>query len=443
MSDPLYTCAKCSRRIYGTPTAVDAETNPICPDCAEEPMTYQLFDILPPAVEDALRESIREFGVIVPVVVDQHGQILDGHHRKRIADELGVDVAWSTIAVENEEHGKRIALDLNTNRRQVSRKERLRMVKHLSEAGHTTRAIAEAVGASKSQVDRDEAELSRAGQLDKPDKKVGKDGKVRPSKRPPVVTTTTEAEAEAVGEALDLLGDAAPEGPADPKKVKAKAKGKPPVSKPDFGGGVSHPAPFSAELLPLFAELLEGHDRVLDPFAGTGRIHDLPNTTVGVELEPEWAALHPDTIIGNALALPFANGEFDAICTSPTYGNRLADSHDAKDGSVRRSYTHDLGRDLTEDNSGAMQWGDDYREFHRAAWIEAVRVLRDSGLFVLNMKDHIRDGKWQDVSAFHAHILMELGLRFITVRPVVTGHLKQGENADQRVGAELVWVFEK
>ena len=98
--------------------------------------------------------------------------------------------------------------------------------------------------------------------------------------------------------------------------------------------------------------------------------------TVGVELEPEWADLHPDTFVGNALALKFDDADFDAVVTSPTYGNRLADHHNAKDGSVRRSYTHDLGRQLQEDNSGAMHWGPKYRDFHRKAWIEAKRVIR-------------------------------------------------------------------
>ncbi len=52
---------------------------------------FQLFDPLPPAVEAALRASIDRFGVLVPVAKDQHGNITDGHHRVRIADELGIE----------------------------------------------------------------------------------------------------------------------------------------------------------------------------------------------------------------------------------------------------------------------------------------------------------------------------------------------------------------
>jgi tRNA G10 N-methylase Trm11 len=84
--------------------------------------------------------------------------------------------------------------------------------------------------------------------------------------------------------------------------------------------------------------------------------------------------------------LPFADASIDAIVTSPTYGNRLADHHRASDPLLRRSYTHDLGRPLHSENSGAMQWGDAYRAFHRRAWAEAVRVLKPGGRFVLNVK---------------------------------------------------------
>lgn len=215
------------------------------------------------------------------------------------------------------------------------------------------------------------------------------------------------------------------------------------IRKPTIGG-ISHPARYSDALLPVFAELLADHKKVLDPFAGTGRIHELEgHITIGVEIEPEWATLHPDTIVGNALVLPFDDEEFDAICTSPCYGNRLADSHNAIDPGARHSYTHDLGRTLSKDSSGAMQWGDDYRKFHVMAWAEAIRVLRPGGVFVLNISDHIRNFTRCPVSAWHATILLNKGLKLIDCVPVSTSRLRAGENADARVDAELVWAFQK
>lgn len=104
----------------------------------------------------------------------------------------------------------------------------------------------------------------------------------------------------------------------------------------------SHPAKFPQYILARIALYVRAESRrlgrpvrVLDPFAGVGRIHNLPKRyaeTVGVELEAEWAACRSRTIVGNATKLPRKWTEtFDVVATSPCYGNRLADHHDAKD----------------------------------------------------------------------------------------------------------------
>ncbi len=208
---------------------------------------------------------------------------------------------------------------------------------------------------------------------------------------------------------------------------------------------ISHPAKYSEPLYATFDELLRSRERVLDPFAGVGGIHRLARdrrATVGVELEPEWARAHRDTIVGDARALPFDDESFDAICTSPTYGNRMADRYRG-DGTPRHTYTIAIGRDLTEGNSGAMQWGDEYRAFHEEAWAEAVRVLAPRGVFVLNIKDHIRKGTRVPVSGFHIRSLGRLGLHISDVVAVPLAGNRHGANGDLRVGYELVIAMEK
>jgi tRNA G10 N-methylase Trm11 len=207
----------------------------------------------------------------------------------------------------------------------------------------------------------------------------------------------------------------------------------------------THPAPFSKRLYQTIASEITRSRIVLDPFAGIGRIHEIGEIagvpTVGVEIEPEWARAHPRTICANSLNLPFADAIFDCIATSPVYGNRMSDHYRPKDSSHRRTYRTDLGRDLHPNNSGRLQWGEKYRDFHRQAWKESVRVLEPSGRFILNVSDHYRIGALQPVTAWHIEALEALGLRLTYHHKVRTQRYKEGSNRRLRADHESVLVF--
>ena len=85
---------------------------------------YQLLPELTPTEYAALRDSIAAEGIRVPVQVDEDGVILDGHHRARIADELGIDCPTVTVSNLDTETAKRtVALGLNLSRRHLNREQ--------------------------------------------------------------------------------------------------------------------------------------------------------------------------------------------------------------------------------------------------------------------------------------------------------------------------------
>jgi DNA modification methylase len=204
-----------------------------------------------------------------------------------------------------------------------------------------------------------------------------------------------------------------------------------------------HPAKYSNSLLKPMTDILLTHNciTVLDPFAGTGKIHTLPFETWALEIEPEWAMMHPRTIIGDALSMPFLDGQFDAVCTSPTYGNRMADNHIAKDASKRITYTHRLGRKLSTNNSGSLQWGEKYKQFHHKAWKECIRVVKPNGLVIINISNHIRKGVEIDVTGWHIQEMILQGCILIEKQNISTPRMGFGANSDKRVQHESLCVF--
>lgn len=203
-----------------------------------------------------------------------------------------------------------------------------------------------------------------------------------------------------------------------------------------------HPAVYPPQVLDAIDRALGYSRTVLDPFAGVGGIHALypKRQTYGIEIEREWAEQHERTVCGDAAwVLPsYEEGCFDAVATSPAYGNRMADQYDGRDGSKRFTYRLALGRPLTPGNSGGLQWGPEYRALHEAVWAECFRVVSPGGLFVLNCKDHIRKGRRQFVTAWHVATLCRLGFKYLGRERVPLRGIGLGANGGVRVGFEVV-----
>lgn len=224
-----------------------------------------------------------------------------------------------------------------------------------------------------------------------------------------------------------------------------------------MGDVAKHPAKFTPSILDVIRDQLAVRGvpedaLILDPFAGVGRCHDLGYAgMVGNELEMPWCRAHAGMVVrGDATQLPFRPAMFHAAVTSPTYGNRFADKHRARDGSVRRSYTHDLRASLEDPdytlhprNTGGMGWGRDYWRLHGLAWDEVWRVLVDGGVFVVNVSDFIKAKKVVRVVDWHRRAITARGFTLVEDIGVETPRMRYGANGDARAAEERVMVFEK
>lgn len=145
-------------------------------------MTANPLPPLTPEEYEALKADIALRGVIVPILLDVHGNVIDGHHRRQIARELGEHIICPEETLEcTEEEARDLAVVLNTHRRQLSPEGRREAVARLRELGRSVRQIAEAVGAPKSTVADDLATVR--DRTVEPERIVGADGRERPARR--------------------------------------------------------------------------------------------------------------------------------------------------------------------------------------------------------------------------------------------------------------------
>jgi SAM-dependent methyltransferase len=245
--------------------------------------------------------------------------------------------------------------------------------------------------------------------------------------------------------------------------MKGKGKGE------GDGDLATHPATWSASIIDAVALILDDEfglldanpgtpvsPRILDPMAGTGKMFDRITgfDWVGVDLEP-WKNQDVRVVLGDAVALHYDSNTFDAVVTSPTYGNGMADHHTPRDTSRRISYFHrqlEVGRGLEANNTGLLHFGprgsraetQKYKLLHTRAWMEVRRVLKPGGLFVLNVKDFYSGGVLVEVADWHRRMCEKIGFVVERVETVPVPGLKFGaEETMARVGYEYLIVMRK
>lgn len=146
-------------------------------------MKYQVCRPLTPIEYECLKADIAEHGVLVPVELDEEGEILDGHHRVQAWAELvgeGVDVAdYPTITRTGltEEAKRNHARRLNLMRRQMTDEEQVQIRRDMRADGKSYQAIADETGVSYGTA----YTQTRDVELIKIDKVNGRDGKTYPA----------------------------------------------------------------------------------------------------------------------------------------------------------------------------------------------------------------------------------------------------------------------
>ena len=91
------------------------------------------FQVMPPLTDDdfaALMADIQANGLLMPVEVDEEGNVLDGHHRLRACRELGIEWRGNGKVREGltEAEKRRHALTLNIARRHLTGEQRRELV---------------------------------------------------------------------------------------------------------------------------------------------------------------------------------------------------------------------------------------------------------------------------------------------------------------------------
>ncbi len=186
------------------------------------------YQLLPPLSDEeyqSLRADIAAHGILVPVELDEAGQLLDGHHRLQIAAELGIQdyprvVRSGMDEAEQVDH----VLALNLARRHLSKAQRRDLAVGLRSRGRSLRAIAGHLGVGTETVRRDlDSTVPNETVRLLPERITGRDGRAQPARRPSITVHSRRDEARARA-ALSTLGPDAPAKPLLLRKAEQAAR---------------------------------------------------------------------------------------------------------------------------------------------------------------------------------------------------------------------------
>ncbi len=191
-------------------------------------MTARVYQVLPPLTAEeygALKADIAGHGVLVPVEIDEQGQILDGHHRVKACAELGI-TTWPTLVRPGLSEDEKVAhaLSLNLTRRHLTPGQRRAVVVALRQQGWSMPRIAQRLQVAVGTVHGDLANFSKLKSRVLPARSIGKDGKSRPALRPAVIAKTGRETRRVLAALSTVPAQALPRTLLDMKRVERLAR---------------------------------------------------------------------------------------------------------------------------------------------------------------------------------------------------------------------------
>lgn len=149
------------------------------------------YQVMPNLTDDEyteLKNDIAERGVMVPIEFDEHGNVLDGHHRLKVCEELGIKDYPKVIRAGMTEEEKRThARKLNMARRQLNQEQRRALIQaQLKETPEKSdRQIAEGLGVTNKTVAAQRRVLESIEEIPQCARQTS-DGRVYPAQRKPI-----------------------------------------------------------------------------------------------------------------------------------------------------------------------------------------------------------------------------------------------------------------
>lgn len=175
-------------------SSVDAWTAPaVSPE--------HIYQTMPPLAQDdadALERSIRTHGIQTPIIVDEHGNILDGHHRREIATRCGLPLPVEVRRDLDEATKIALSISLNVDRRQLTAAQKREIIAASLKAApeSSDNSIAKTVGVHNETVTAVRKKLEATGDVTESVTRTDTLGRRQPATKQSNVTSITKRRSE-------------------------------------------------------------------------------------------------------------------------------------------------------------------------------------------------------------------------------------------------------